>query len=153
MNKDFPYLEFMKILIECRNKIVDDTLENNSPDLYDALYSDVNSKVFDVKMELYELKWMEMHWKMAIHSTEKKELTNKEKKEIVSMFAEWYKQFISHWSYLDLDIVIFEERINILETLVLINNKWEQNLKKIEVSFEQSRRQLNERIKELKGEI
>ena len=54
MTNDFPYMKFLEISKECRNNLINDTLDKNSPDLYDALYSNADSEIFNVKMELYE---------------------------------------------------------------------------------------------------
>ena len=60
MRNSYPYLEFMRIARECRNILIADTLHTNSPDLYDALYSDCRSQIFQIKIELYEIKWLEL---------------------------------------------------------------------------------------------
>lgn len=149
MNSDFPYRIFLQIVEECRDKFIQDTLANNSPDLYDALYSDVNCEVFCVKMELYELKWIELHWLKIAEIIENKELTSKERDKIVSQLSKWYLKFISEWKYTELDSLVFEERKNILKALISVNNEWDNNIKRMKVSFEQSRKKLNQKIKEL----
>ena len=88
MTKDFPYMKFIEISKECRTKLIDDTLKKGSMDLYDALYSDINTEICNVKLELYELKWIETHWKMITDVVEKKDnISDSEKKELISMFA------------------------------------------------------------------
>ena len=152
MTKDFPYMKFLEISKECRTKLINDTLKNGSMDLYDALYSDINTEICNVKLELYELKWIEAHWKMITDVVEKKDISESEKKELVSMFAKWYKQFVSNWNYSEFDVHIFEEKMSILKTLISVNNEWEQNIKKMKVSFEQDKKRLKVRIKELEME-
>lgn len=149
MNSNFPYLKFLDISKECRNAMISDTLNDNSPDLYDALYSDINSEIYEIKLELYELKWLEMHWKKIEYFVDKRDCSITEKKELVSMFAKWYKDFVSNWNYTEFDTIIFEERMNILRALITVNTEWEQNIKRMKVSFEQSKKILNEKIKEL----
>lgn len=152
MASDFPYLCFLKIFQQCREQVIKDVLEGN-PDLYEALYSDINSEIYQVKMEIYELKWIESHWKEIIKILEKKDTSNSEKQELIILFAKWYKKFISQWSYSEYDIRLLEEKIYILKNLVLQNSAWEQNVKKMKVSFEKSNKILSDKIKELEKEI
>lgn len=149
MNWEFPYLKFLDICKDCRNVIVSDTLESNSPDLYDALYSDIDSEIHQIKLELYELKWIETHWEKIEAAIDKRDCSVSEKKELISMFAKWFQSFISNWNYTAFDTVIFEERIKILRALITVNSEWEQNIKRMKVSFEQSKKILNEKIKKL----
>lgn len=152
MINNYPYLEFIKIAKECRNILIEDTLYSNSPDLYDALYSDTEKEIYKTKLELYQIKWIELHWKKINESLENKKFSISEKKKLISIFAKWYKDFISNWNYTEFDTTIFKEKINILETIVFTNNEWENNLKKIKVSFEKDKKMLNEKIKKLKME-
>lgn len=152
MSSDYPYLEFIRIAKECRNILIDDTLSSNSPDLYDALYSDSKGQIYQIKLELYEIKWIEMHWKKVNEAIENKVCSLSEKKEMISMFAKWYRDFVGNWNYTEFDAVIFEERMNILKALISVNSEWEQNLKKMKVSFEQNKKILNEKIKAIEME-
>lgn len=147
MNIYYPYLEFIKIVKECRNILIDDTLKSNSPDLFDALYSDANSKVYNIKLELYEIKWIEIHWKKINEIIENSECSLSEKKEMISTFSKLYKDYYSNWKYAELDNIIFEERINILKSLISVNSKWDNNLKRMKVLFEQQKKILDKKIK------
>lgn len=149
MNDDFPYLAFMEVLRMGRNQLIEDTAEGCSEDLYDALYCKADTDIYNVKMELYELLWIEGHWNRLINRLEEKEGIEKEKKEIISLFANWFKSFVNNWNYSELDILIFEEKMNILRSLISVNNEWEKNIKKMKVSFEKSKKQMKTRIKEL----
>lgn len=148
--RDIFYLTLRDILKDCRLRIIEDTLEGKSDDLYDALYDNADSEIFNIKLELYELGWIELHWKRITDSIEKKDFTNMEKRNLISAYAKWYEQFVSHWNYSELDVLIIEDRMNILRTIISANDEWDQSLKKMEVSFSQSRKELNTRIKELK---
>ena len=152
MVKDFPYMKFLEISKKCRQQLINDTVKKESADLYDALYSDVNKEIFNIKMELYELKWIEAHWKYITDEVEKKDISEKEKQDLISIFARWYKPFVANWNYSEFDTLIFEEKINILQSLIAVNNDWEQNVKQMKVSFEQSKKRLNAKIKELEKE-
>ncbi len=152
MNVSFPYLKFIKIAQKCRTNMILDTLEGNSPDLYDALYSSSESKICEIKMELYELKWLQSYWKEIEEVINHKELSVKEKKELVSMFSKWYESFVSEWNYTVFDTIIFEERRKILQAMITVNSDWEKNLKRMKVSFDKSIKLLNQKIKELEEE-
>lgn len=149
MNSDYPYLEFIRIAKECRDILIEDTLSSNSPDLYDALYSNSQSQIHQTKLELYEIKWIELHWRKINETIENSDCSSSERKELISMFAKWYRDFVSNWNYTEFDTVIFEERMNILKALISVNNEWDSNLKRMKVSFEQSKKILNEKIKSL----
>lgn len=152
MDKDFPYLKMLDIARECRSYIINDTISNNSPDLYDALYSDINDEIFETKLELYELKWIENHWNIINEFIDERNCSTKEKKELMSMFSDWYNDFISNWNYSDFDKFIFEEKISILKSLLLMNNEWEENIKRMRVSFNHSKKILDEKIKKFEME-
>ena len=153
MNSDYACMEFIKIAKECRDTLVEDTL-CESPDLYDALFSDFQDEIYKIKIELYEIKWLELHWKKISSTLERNETSLQERKEDISAFAKWYEDFVSEWNYTEFDTVIFEERINILKELITVNNKWETNLKNMTVSFKRSKKILTEKIDKLtkKGE-
>ncbi|OKZ76731.1 MAG: hypothetical protein BHV87_02430 [Clostridiales bacterium 36_14] len=153
MNSDYACMEFIKIAKECRDTLVKDTL-CESPDLYDALFSDFQDEIYKIKIELYEIKWLELHWKKISSTLERNETSLQERKEDISAFAKWYEDFVSEWNYTEFDTVIFEERINILKELITVNNKWETNLKNMTVSFKRSKKILTEKIDKLtkKGE-
>ena len=108
----------------------------------------------DNAIELYDIKWLELHWKKISSTLERNETSLQERKEDISAFAKWYKDFVSEWNYTEFDTVIFEERINILKALITVNNKWETNLKNMTVSFKRSKKILTEKIDKLtkKGE-
>ena len=152
MNSNYPYLEFIKIAKECRVDLINDTLDSNSPDLYNALYSNSKNKICLIKLELYEIEWLELHWKKITETIENKVHTPKEQKELISMFIKWYKIFVDNWGYTEFDIGIFEEKKNILKFIILVNNKWEKNLKEMKVFFERSKKILNEKISTLEKE-
>lgn len=145
VNRDFSYLKMLDFSRECRNTMIADTLNDNSPDLYDALYSNVNSETHKIKLELYELKWIEMYWEKINYFIDKRDCSIAEKK----MLVKWYKDFVNNWNYSEFDTSIFEEKMKILRALISLNNEWEQNIKMIKVSFKRSKKILNKKIKKL----
>lgn len=149
MNENFPYVTMLSIAKECRNQLIQDTLLGNSPDLFDALYSHVDSEIFRTKMEYYELTWIEFHWQKITDIIDKKNYSKTEKKELISQFSVWYNSFISEWNYSELDSMMFEEKRKILRALISVNNEWDKNIKRMKVSFEQSKKMLKLKIAEL----
>ena len=152
MISDYPYLEFIRIAKECRSILINDTLNTNSPDLYGALYSNSQSQIYQIKLELYEIKWIELHWKKINETIENRDCSLVERKKLISMFAKWYKEFVSNWNYTEFDAVIFEERMNILKALISVNSDLEDNLNRMKVSFEQHEKLLKKKIKEFETE-
>ena len=80
MNSDYPYLEFIRIAKECRDILIEDTLSSNSLDLYDALYSNSQSQIYQTKLELYEIKWIELHWRKINETIENSDCSPSERK-------------------------------------------------------------------------
>lgn len=149
MNNNFPYLEFLEIAKKKREEIILDTYEENSPDLYDALYSDSHQEISKIKLEYYELKWIESYWKSIEFSIARKGFSDKEKKELISKFSKWYDAFICSWDYTSFDATVFEERRKILKALIAVNKDWKKNIKHMEVLFERDFKMLNKKIQEL----
>ncbi len=149
MKKTYSYSRLIQILKECRNVLIDDTLASGSPDLYDALLSDYDSDIFKIKLELYELEWIELHWIKVCDSLNDKNYSQSEKMELLAIFSDWYRSLVSNWSYTNFDADLFEERIKILKSLISINNKWDINIKRMKVSFEKNKKVLKNKIYEL----
>lgn len=152
MNKDFPYICFKEILKRGRQELINNVL-NENPDLYTALYKDLDSSIYTICMELYEVKWLNAHWKAVLTVLEQKNLSSYDRQILISLFAKWYSDFIKQWDYTSFDRNLFDEKMSILRSLMIQNTNWENNLKKVQVSFEKSERILDEKIKELKENI
>lgn len=152
MNSDYPYLEFIRITKECREQMAEDFLEENSSDLYDALYSDSASTICQVKLELYEIQWLEKHWNKLDEVIQNKDCSNIEKKVMLSKMAKWYLDYAAKWEYTAFEALVFEERREILQALIAMDDKWEQNLKKMKVSFEKDIRIMEEKIRQYEEE-
>lgn len=154
METQFPYMTFIMACKTCRKALVADTLQGisedhcNVEDLYDALYSEADSEIFQIKLELYELEWVAKHWNDAAERIRQENLTSQEKKNILARFAEYFTSFLSHWNYSAFDALIFDEKESILRAIISANSNWEQNLKKMEVSFTKSKKLLKAKLKE-----
>lgn len=158
MNNDYPYLECIRIARECRNVLVKDTLEANSPDLYDALYSNSESQIHRIKLELYEVKWIALHWEKISEIIENRSCSMSEKKKLMSVFAKWHRGFVSNWNYDEFSSDgfesalkdIYEKKINVLAALISIDSKWEQSLKEIKILFKREEKILNKKMQAFK---
>ena len=152
MNTDFPYLCFLSILQKGRQRLIDDVLKGN-PDLYMALYKDRNSEIYRVYINLYELQWIKNHWEELLRVLEQKNLSRSDKKRLIAIFAEWYKAFIKKWNYKEFEGAFFNEKLQLLQNLIVTNSEWETNLKLVRVSFDKSKKILDEKKKELEGKL
>ena len=126
----------MEILEKGREKMVNDTMQCCSPALYDALYSMKDSEIFELKMELYELEWIEYHWILVIEKLNKKKLLDTEKRELLSIFAAWLKDLFSLDNSTGFNVlfdvqIMMEEKINILKSIISVNSEWKQNIQKM----------------------
>lgn len=153
MKNDYPYHELLRISKECRTAMVDDILNNSSNDLYDAMYADPTKEIFETKIELYETKCLERCWDKINESISQMEYSiqsSKEKREYASMMLIWFQNYIKNWNYTKFDAITLRERINILKSIISVNSGWEENLKRMSVSFERSEKILTKRIEALK---
>lgn len=154
--------EFIGIAAECRKIMVENTMNSDSEELYDALLSDPKSEIFRIRLELYEVEWIETFWEKGCEVIENLSCPLPEKKEIVSLFAKWYSDFVDKWGYKGTDMALFgkwdikecdnaflKEQASILRSLISVNNEWEKNLKRMKVSFRQQKKILYARVKEL----
>ena len=76
--------------------------------------------------------------------------SSKEKREYASMMLKWFQNYIKNWNYTKFDAITLRERINILKFIISVNSGWEENLKRMSVSFERSEKILTKRIEALK---
>ena len=149
MRSKFSYTAFIEILKKGREKLVSDTIYGESPNLYDALYSKKGSEIFETKIKLYELEWIEFHWNLVLEKLNKRDFSDIEKQELLSDFADWLKDLFGANDSTTFDVLIIEEKIDILKTMILLNAEWELNIKKMKVSFEKSKRELNMRVENM----
>lgn len=148
MDIRFAYRTFIEICGTCRRSLINDTLKGTSTDLYGALYSDADSEIFRIRLELYELEWIAFHWEQAAKQIEDSNLSNQEKRELLALFAKYFTPFLSHWNYSEFDPLIFKEKEDILRAIIFANDAWEENLEKMKVSFAQSKKLLKAKIRE-----
>lgn len=153
MDIRFAYRTFIEICRTCRKSMINDTLKETSTDLYGALYSDVDSEIFRIRLELYELEWISLHWEQAAKRIKDGNFSNQEKREFLALFAKYFTPFLSHWNYSGFDPLIFKEKEDILRAIIFANDAWEENLEKMRVSLAQSKKLLKAKIKEFERTV
>lgn len=144
-----PYVTQLEILKKGREKMVQDSLGDEAPSLIDALYTTNGTEIHKLKMELYELEWIEFHWNLVIKEINEKIPLEQEKKRLLATFSNWIAELFNEDENTDFDVLIIEDKISILREIVSMNNNWEQSLKRMKVSFEKSKRQLEMKIKNM----
>ena len=149
MNNDYLYLETLKIAHECREKLISDTLNEDAQDLYDALYESGDREISEVKFELYEIGWLELHWEKFLEILDKNEYSSTEKRKLLLKIENWYQNYIENWDYTTFEALAFEEKRNVLKELIATDARWNENLKKMKVSFARSKKLLQYKIKQL----
>ncbi|PTL28976.1 hypothetical protein C7122_03720 [Lachnospiraceae bacterium oral taxon 096] len=151
MNSSFPYLEFMNIAKECRSVLINDILSDNASELYDALYDGINRKVlFETKLQLQELMWLELHWKNIEDKINSYSFSERERKRCLSMFIQWYGAFLKKWGYEEFEINFVEERTKILRDIIDVSNNWEEKKKRMSVFFKKGKKEREKKIEEIR---
>lgn len=154
-----PQIVLMEISKECRSTLYDDILEK-MPLLYKVLYSNKDSKIFRVYQELYDLNWLNLHWDKLSEYIRKHKLGAIQKGEILSLFAGWYCSFIEH-SSMDKSLYcnnillmkeVLELKITDLESIIEFNKRCELNIARIETSFMESIKLMQDKLEEFKPE-
>ncbi len=152
MIENFAYLTFLNITKECRNELIDDILKGESVDLYDALLSDGNSEIGKIKMEYYELTWLELHWTKIVKVIDENEFEINFNIELLSLFSKWYLDYVANWNYTELDNLFFEEKARILKNLISLSSKWDNEIKNMKITFAREKKMLNKRKLDLEKE-
>ncbi len=137
------YISLLNVAKQSRKRLIDDFYENNA-NLFDVLYDVANSEASKVKAEFYELKWIQYHFDLI------KELEI-EDKAVYSIFTDFYRDYIKDIYSSDFDPVILNTKIKELNVIISQTDKWEDNVKQIEVSFKKEKKLLKQRIDDLKA--
>ena len=151
LQTDTIYNRLLVSIKDCRMKCIEDTLSGTNPDLYNALYSDSDKLIYKTKLELYELKWIELHLKKMNEIIDNKYCLSLDREYIASIIAKFYSKFIEKWNKSDFDISIFEEKKRLLKDIINTNCNWDSVIKQMEVAFERDRKILKKNIEKLKS--
>lgn len=140
-------LNFLENVQKNRQKIFSD-VEITNPDLYFALRTKIHSAKQDVYLRLYDLSWFQNLWESTQPLFEKKDLSDSEKQQLV----EWYDNFLKLWEFSCFGKTLISEEKRILDDMLLTNEKWEENVKRMEDKFLKMKVELDKKLENLKKE-
>lgn len=139
--------KFISVMSTCRHQLISDVL-NGNPELYDFLYEDRDKKIGELYKRRYELQWLESHLLECEKILSATDFSQATKREFFRIFLQWYQKFLSAWGYSSTDAFFFSAEIESLENLIGTNKNWEDDFKKLRMSFRRETKILNEQIKE-----
>lgn len=140
-------LNFLEKVKENRQNIFSD-VEKTNPDLYFALRTKINSAKQDVYLRLYDLSWFQNLWASTQPLFEKKDLSYSEKQKLV----DWYDKFLKLWEFSCFGKTLISEEKRILDDMLSMNEKWEENVKRMEDKFLKMKVELDKKLEHLKAE-
>ena len=143
-------LNLLKVFKRCREDLINDSINLDSPELARALYMKSSNNVRHSLIELYELKRLRKHW-CLLESTISDLITNSVKRKYISIYSLWYKSFLEENPFLVIDQKIFNERIKILNQLIVVNDNWETYISKMDALFLKDQRRLELKISKIKN--
>lgn len=143
-------LNLLKVFKKCREDLINDSINLESPELARALYMKSSNNVRYSLIELYELKRLRKHW-CLLESTISNLIKNSVKRKYISIYSLWYKYFLEENPFLVVDQKIFNERIKILNQLIVINDNWESYISKMDALFLKDQRRLEIKISKIKN--
>lgn len=143
-------LNLLKVFKKCREDLINDSINLDSPELARALYMKSSNNVRHSLIELYELKRLRKHW-CLLESTISDLITNSVKRKYISIYSLWYKSFLEENPFLVIDQKIFNERIKILNQLIVVNDNWETYISKMDALFLKDQRRLELKISKIKN--
>ena len=140
-------LNFLEKVKENRQTIFSD-VEITNPNLYFALRTKINSAKQDVYLRLYDLSWFQNLWASIQPLFEKKDLSYSEKQKLV----DWYDKFLKLWEFSCFGKTLISEEKRILDDMLLMNEKWEEKVKRMEDKFLKMKVELDKKLENLKKE-
>jgi hypothetical protein len=143
-------INLLKVFKKCRSDLIQDSISLESPELVKFLYMDSSNSIRYSLIELYELKRLRKHW-CLLESTISNIITDNVKRQYMSIYALWYKFFLEESSFLIVNPTITNERIKILNQLIIINDKWESYISKMDALFLKDQRILEKKISKIKN--
>ncbi len=144
----FALRNFIGIMKSCRRQLVEDVFCNDY-DLYNFLCED-KKHVRILYRQLYELKWLELHWKKCELLIDEKNLPLATRREILKIFLRRYSDFVAGWDYKPTDAVLFKANIESLNTLIITEKQWTEQLNQLKTSFLLETKALDKLIEEAK---
>ncbi|OON94188.1 MAG: hypothetical protein ATN31_04200 [Candidatus Epulonipiscioides saccharophilum] len=136
----------LDILHSCRSQMINNILDND-PNIYYALYSDLNSEVYNIYTKIYDLEWLKSHSDKFIEALST--LSYHEKKEFRSLFLSTLNDLANSWKDTSINLHFIEEQLQLLRSLILDNNRWNHNLNKLQVNFIKENKLLDKQLANL----
>lgn len=138
----------LDIFHQGRQNMTNAVLAHN-PNLYKALYGRDGQQLFKLRLERYELYWLEHHWISLLDRIEQMGLSGSRKKQAVSTCARYYKEFLTCLEYPEFEITLLEQKRKILDILIAAGESWERDLGDMHVCFMQKKAALQLKIQNL----
>lgn len=145
--EDYAIKKFTDVMKDCREQLVNDVY-NADNDLYRYLLCDRNSKVSELYRQRYELKWLVSHWQKSQEVIQSKDIPMATRHELLRLFMQIHQQFVSAWGYSPMDAFFFDAKIDSLDALIATDQKWQDTLNKMQISFMKADKALEKQIKE-----
>lgn len=152
MNRSVVYAKFLNFAKEYREELIDDTLLEKSYDLYDALYSNADSKISEIKLELYEVMCLEKQWNKICSYAENEGFCSVENRKNMAECLEPYIEFQGEFGNKEFSIDFFTKKREMLQEIVALNSKWDADLKQQSVLFKKAKKVLYDKIKKIERE-
>lgn len=160
-NKDLSSIRvLLDITSQGRKKYLDD-ISNSEPALYDILYTDAPTDIlFHIYSERYDLLWLKYHWDKIQEHIVENNLHGEEKAALLHCFSKWYLDFISALDNSDSlicnNVSVIQEilslKLNTLESMIDFDKRCNDQIKKAEISFKKTLKQMDNELKKIINE-
>lgn len=147
MKKYKDCLDFLAVLENGRKKMIED-FKNDNPDLYMELYQKLGSQLFELYQQKYMIQWLQSQWKDLIEYMKKPQ-----SKKTIAHFAEWYGAFLQEEKRSTWEYMVFDEELQALQVLISSNDRWEENVHRVETLLEKNRKIYQDKIQEIRSGI
>ncbi|WP_305768644.1 hypothetical protein [Candidatus Epulonipiscium viviparus] len=146
MIDDKYYLSALEITSQCRQEFIEGVL-NSNPNIYSALYSDLESEIYYIRTKVYELEWLKSHYDEFL--LQLKKFSSEDRPKFTTLFAEHLHRFANSWRDSSMSLNFVEEQLQALRTLINQNEEWETNLKKLQIKLIKENKILDRELKKL----
>lgn len=144
----FVLKNFVAIMSDCRKQLVEDVLNQNSV-LYNYLLEN-NSDTRRHRKQLYELKWLALHWQKCRDFIDKTDFELATRRELLKIFLLWYWEFLKSWDYKPADATFLPAKIQSFDKLIQTEELLQKYSDKLQTDLMIYIKQLNNLIEEAK---
>lgn len=146
MNNKSKYILSLNILSECRNRMINDVV-NVNPDLYKALHSSGVNEVYEIQLQIYELKWIVYHIEKFDEVLVNKSIPQAVKNDLIKQYLNFLKPLFNDYHCVIIkDEKFLKEKIKILEEVKIFNNYASKHLDDLKVLFMKEEKILEKQI-------